>query len=188
MKNLSDLSVYIPGLSQSTPWTLCMCVALLLVQHLKTCSLQSFFLIKRIGFREKILSIKLFCSALYSSKQIENVHKDQIYLISYTPASRSRTSFFFGGGVTFWCGFPEEGCMWCGSMRNVSWRTGLGSFLWISHGVAGGTYLVRFQIWPNYKKVFLPPLAQTLSAPSSPFKLASRTAAHGCIWWSPVLL
>lgn len=44
----------------SMPWTWSMCVALVRMQHLKNVSsLQSFILMKRTGFIEKILSIKV---------------------------------------------------------------------------------------------------------------------------------
>lgn len=88
----------------------------------------------------------------------------KICWISFTPAKRHRAStglevFFFCvcvcvGLALFWCGFPGEGCMWCGSMRNVSQRTGLGSFLQTSRGVADGTYLARFQTRPAIGRYF----------------------------------
>lgn len=40
----------------------------------------------------------------------------------------------------------------------------------------------------DYRKIFLLPLAQMLSLPCSPFKIASGTAARDRTWWSLILL
>ena len=76
--------------------------------------------------------------------------------------------------------------MSCSSMRNGSQRTGLGSFLWTSRGVAGGTYLARFQMWPAIERsffCFLPKCFPTLAPPSWLLPEQQLMVA-----WSPVLL
>lgn len=74
----SDLSIYNPSLSSKHILNFkCVRSPSPITAFENVSSLQSFILMKRTGFREKILSIKLpFFPALYWSTQIENVHKD----------------------------------------------------------------------------------------------------------------
>lgn len=56
-------------------------------------------------------------------------------------------------------------------MRNVNQRTGLGSFLWTFCGVAGGTYLVKFQTWPAVGRYFCCLLPKHFLPPAPPSSL-----------------